>query len=135
MYRSLRDSNYNKNPSTQTTYWEKVTLSQLLLEATGASWGSITGDITAQTDLQTALANLQTAINNSAVAMLANLAPAWSAGTQYYVGDVVYYTDNKLYECLIEHQGSNTYKPDTATTYWKVTNIVASTIGLLNEEM
>ena len=76
--------------------------------------------------------SITTAINDFAL----NLAQAWASNHGiYYKGDVVLYTtNNTLYECKVQHTASNSYLP-TNTTYWKKTDVISSTIGLLTEEM
>ena len=140
-YSSSLKNKYPSGSSTSNTYWEYVTLKTLLGSA-GGVWGTITGNLSNQTDLQNALNNKAnssdltsnvTTLTNSINDLAKNLAPEWSNshGT-YYKGDVVLYSNN-LYECILEHSSSSYYP--TNTTYWKRTNIIDSTLGLLTEAM
>ena len=59
IYKSLTDNNLGNNPTTDETNWTP-------LELGGAEWGSISGDISEQTDLQQALtAKLNSDFSNS----------------------------------------------------------------------
>ena len=155
LYRSLRDSNRRNYPTgyaSSNTYWEYVTLKSLLSSVSGAvndvqingtsilnnkvaniqtnsAYNASTNKIATMTEIN----NVTSIVNN----LVNNFAPVWSsASVHYIVGDVVIY-NNLLYECILEHTSSSgsAYKPDTGTTYWKRTTIVASTIGILTEAM
>jgi chitinase len=45
--------------------------------------------------------------------------PAWGVGVSYKVGDKVTY-NGKVYECTYAHTSHSGWKPDLATTLWKV---------------
>ena len=143
LYRRINLSGSGQYP-TNSNYWQKVDVKTLLANAGGGNVDDV--QINGTSIVSSKIANIQTntAYNSSSnkiatmtdlLNVAKNLAPVWATSTNYIVGDVVLYTvDNYLYECISAHTSSSSIKP-TSTSYWKKTTIVASTIGLLTEEM
>lgn len=91
----------------------------------GGTWGSITGDISDQTDLQNALdlkadsSDLNNKVNKDAVT------ESWNSSKTYSVGEYCVY-NNSIWKCLVQNSGQTPIEG----TYWTLITIMGEVAEL-----